>query len=424
MGKNIGLRFSVLTALLLLSLCPFKAWALIPDVPTYVGKYRLKLVTSPSEISANKYYVFLQQSTKDGNLYAMNQKFRSTSSTSPNKLLCDNITTNPEKLDDDNLFVITYVKSSKVYRFAAKNKTTTYYIGNDNDFKTVTTASEGNMWTTNTEKVEGAVVMYEKEQSRFLGYSPHYNYYGIFNYSSFDDILYSYALIYEAEECLEQVGTITVGTKEGYGTYYSDNAYVMPNGLCGYAVTEANNTSETLTISPVYPAGSTVPAQTALLVKGEQGSYAAFAPITTEAAAQSPKSASASNLLYGTSTDAITTAPTEEAYYFYKLYYLNSVDGKNSNLGFYWGQESGGPFTNAANKAYMAIKQSEALQIVGFALPYQSVTGMNSLTTEPDSRLNDGKTYTLSGTLVTTGSEGKLPAGIYIRNGRKVLISK
>lgn len=424
MGKNIGLRFSVLTALLLLSLCPFKAWALIPDVPTYVGKYRLKLVTSPSEISANKYYVFLQQSTKDGNLYAMNQKFRSTSSTSPNKLLCDNITTNPEKLDDDNLFVITYVKSSKVYRFAAKNKTTTYYIGNDNDFKTVTTASEGNMWTTNTEKVEGAVVMYEKEQSRFLGYSPHYNYYGIFNYSSFDDILYSYALIYEAEECLEQVGTITVGTKEGYGTFYADNAYVMPNGLCGYAVTEANNTSETLTISPVYPAGSTVPAQTALLVKGEQGSYAAFEPITTEAAAQSPKSANASNLLYGTSTDAITTAPTEEAYYFYKLYYLNSVDGENSNLGFYWGQESGGPFTNAANKAYMAIKQSEALQIVGFALPYQSVAGMNSLTTEPDARLNDGKTYTLSGTLVTTDSEGKLPAGIYIRNGRKVLISK
>ncbi|MCI5507427.1 MAG: hypothetical protein MR401_01080 [Bacteroidales bacterium] len=424
MGKNIGLRFSVLTALLLLSLCPFKAWALIPDVPTYVGKYRLKLVTSPSEISENKYYVFLQQSTKDGNLYAMNQKFRSTSSTSPNKLLCDNITTNPEKLDDDNLFVITYVKSSKVYRFAAKNKTTTYYIGNDNDFKTVTTASEGNMWTTNTEKVEGAVVMYEKEQSRFLGYSPHYNYYGIFNYSSFDDILYSYALIYEAEECREQVGTIVVGTKEGYGTFYADNAYVMPNGLCGYAVTEANNTSETLTISPVYPAGSTVPAQTALLVKGEQGNYAAFAPITTEAAAQSPKSASASNLLYGTSTDAITTAPTEEAYYFYKLYYLSSVDGKNSNLGFYWGQDSGGPFTNAANKAYMAIKQSEALQIVGFALPYQSVAGMNSLTTEPDARLNDGKTYTLSGTLVTTGSEGKLPAGIYIRNGRKVLISK
>ena len=239
-----------------------------------------------------------------------------------------------------------------------------------------------------------------------------------------DDTNYSCALIYEAEECSEQVGTIVVGTKEGYGTFYADNAYVMPNGLCGYAVTEANNTSETLTISPVYSAGSTVPAQTALLVKGEQGSYAAFAPITTEAAAQSQKSASASNLLYGTSTDAITTAPTEEAYYFYKLYYLNSVDGENSNLGFYWGQEAGRPFTNAANKAYMAIKQSEALQIVGFALPYQSVAGMNSLTTEPDSRLNDGKTYTLSGTLVTTDSEGKLPTGIYIRNGRKVLISK
>ena len=414
--------FSFLTVLLLLSLCPFKVWALIPEVPTYVGKYRLKLVTSESEISANKSYVILQQSTKDGNLYAMTQTFRTTGA---KKLLCDNLTTNPEKLDEDNLFVISYYSSKKAYLLAAKNNSTTYYyIGDSNDFKKVTYKSDGAVWTFNTEKVPGAVVLYDKKQENILGYSIYDNYYSLYSPTSMDDTKYSCALIYEAEECREQVGTIVVGTKEGYGTFYADNAYVMPNGLCGYAVTEANNTSETLTISPVYPAGSTVPAQTALLVKGEQGSYAAFAPITTEAAAQSPKSASASNLLYGTSTDAITTAPTEEAYYFYKLYYLNSVDGENSNLGFYWGQESGGPFTNAANKAYMAIKQSEALQIVGFALPYQSVTGMNSLTTEPDARLNDGKTYTLSGTLVTTGSEGKLPAGIYIRNGRKVLISK
>ena len=422
MRKNIRHHFAFLTALLLLSLIPFKAWALIPEVPTYVGKYRLKLVTSKSEISADKYYVILQQSTKDGNLYAMNQTFRTTGA---KKLLCDNLTTNPEKLDEDNLFVISYYSSKKAYLLAAKNApTTTYYIGDTNNFKTVKYKSDGAVWTFNTEKVPGAVVLYEKKQENILGYSIIDNYYSLYSPTSMDDTKYSCALIYEAEECREQVGTIVVGTKEGYGTFFTDNAYVMPNGLCGYAVTEANNTSETLTISPVYPAGSTVPAQTALLVKGEQGSYAAFAPITTEAAAQSPKSASASNLLYGTSTDAITTAPTEEAYYFYKLYYLSSVDGKNSNLGFYWGQESGGPFTNAANKAYMAIKQSEALQIVGFALPYQSVAGMNSLTTEPDARLNDGKTYTLSGTLVTTDSEGKLPAGIYIRNGRKVLISK
>ena len=422
MRKNIRHHFAFLTALLLLSLIPFKAWALIPDVPTYVGKYRLKLVTSKSEISADKYYVILQQSTKDGNLYAMNQTFRTTGA---KKLLCDNLTTNPEKLDEDNLFVISYYSTNKAYLLAAKNApTTTYYIGDTNNFKTVKYKSDGAVWTFNTEKVPGAVVLYEKKQENILGYSIIDNYYSLYSPTSMDDTKYSCALIYEAEECREQVGTIVVGTKEGYGTFFTDNAYVMPNGLCGYAVTEANNTSETLTISPVYPAGSTVPAQTALLVKGEQGSYAAFAPITTEAAAQSPKSASASNLLYGTSTDAITTAPTEEAYYFYKLYYLSSVDGKNSNLGFYWGQESGGPFTNAANKAYMAIKQSEALQIVGFALPYQSVAGMNSLTTEPDARLNDGKTYTLSGTLVTTDSEGKLPAGIYIRNGRKVLISK
>ena len=422
MGKNIGLRFSVLTALLLLSLCPFKAWALIPEVPTYVGKYRLKLVTSESEISADKNYVILQQSTKDGNLYAMSQTFRTTGA---KKLLCDNLTTNPEKLDEDNLFVISYYSSNKAYLLAAKNKPTTYYIGKSNNFTTVTDKSDGAVWTFNTGKVPGAVVLYDKKQEKILGYSIIDNYYGLYSPTSFNDTDYSCALIYEAEECRKQVGTIVVGTKEGYGTFYADNAYVMPNGLCGYVVTEANNTSETLTISPVYPAGSTVPAQTALLVKGAQGTYAAFAPPSAEAAARVAKSASASNLLYGTATDATTVAPTSDAdYYFYKLYYLNSVDGENSKLGFYWGQEAGGPFTNAANKAYMAIKQSDALQIVGFALPYQGITGMSSITAEPETRLNDGKTYTLSGTLVTNHGEGKLPAGIYIRNGRKVLISK
>ena len=413
---------SFLTVLLLLSLCPFKAWALIPEVPTYVGKYRLKLVTSESEISADKNYVILQQSTKDGNLYAMSQTFRTTGA---KKLLCDNLTTNPEKLDEDNLFVISYYSTNKAYLLAAKNNSTTYYIGNTYNFKTVTYKSDGAVWTFNTEKVPGAVVLYDKKQEKILGYSIIDNYYGLYNHTSFNDIDYSCALIYEAEECREQVGTIVVGTKEGYGTFYADNAYVMPNGLCGYVVTEANNTSETLTISPVYPAGSTVPAQTALLVKGAQGTYAAFAPPSAEAAARVAKSASASNLLYGTATDATTVAPTSDAdYYFYKLYYLNSVDGENSKLGFYWGQEAGGPFTNAANKAYMAIKQSDALQIVGFALPYQGITGMSSITAEPETRLNDGKTYTLSGTLVTNHGEGKLPAGIYIRNGRKVLISK
>ena len=231
---------SFLTVLLLLSLCPFKAWALIPEVPTYVGKYRLKLVTSKSEISADKYYVILQQSTKDGNLYAMNQTFRTTGA---KKLLCDNLTTNPEKLDEDNLFVISSYSSKKAYLLAAKNKPNTYYIGDTNNFKTVTYKSDGAVWTFNTEKVPGAVVLYDKKQENILGYSIINNYYSLYNPTSFNDTDYSCALIYEVEVCREQVGTIVVGTKEGYGTFYADNAYVMPNGLCGYTVTEANNTS-------------------------------------------------------------------------------------------------------------------------------------------------------------------------------------
>ena len=157
---------SFLTVLLLLSLCPFKAWALIPEVPTYVGKYRLKLVTPKSKISADKYYVILQQSTKDGNLYAMNQTFRTTSA---KKLLCDNLTTNPEKLDEDNLFVISYYATNKAYLLAAKNNPTTYYIGKINNFKTVPKKSDGAVWTFNTEKVPGAVVLYDKKQEYILG---------------------------------------------------------------------------------------------------------------------------------------------------------------------------------------------------------------------------------------------------------------
>ena len=106
----------------------------------------------------------------------MNQTFRTTGA---QKLLCDNLTTNPEKLDEDNLFVISYYSSKKAYLLAAKNNPTTYYIGNTTNFKTVTYKSDGAVWTFNTEKVPGAVVLYDKKQENILGYSIIDNYYSL-----------------------------------------------------------------------------------------------------------------------------------------------------------------------------------------------------------------------------------------------------
>ncbi|MDY5767557.1 MAG: glycoside hydrolase family 95 protein, partial [Alloprevotella sp.] len=72
-------------------------------------------------------------------------------------------------------------------------------------------------------------------------------------------------------------GAIEIRTEEGYGTFYSNRAFTMPEGVSGAVVTGSSATNEEgislLNLNYDYQPGNLVPARTALLVKGARGNY-------------------------------------------------------------------------------------------------------------------------------------------------------
>ena len=204
----------------------------------------------------------------------------------------------------------------------------------------------------------------------------------------------------------EKINSFNI-TKAGYATYYTSDAYAMPTGVTGYTIT-ANNGSE-LTMKEAYTEGETVPAQTALVLKGEAGKYS-FLPTT------STEITPAENKLHGSDEAAETHVEGTNVKY-YKL----SYDSKGANLGFYWGAENGAAFTNGAHKAYLALDGTTLLsQKQGFSF----ADLMNGLTTSINqaNAANAAKQsiFDINGRRVNSWNGAA--KGIYIVNGQKVLV--
>lgn len=243
---------------------------------------------------------------------------------------------------------------------------------------------------------------------------------------------YGTAYIYEYTP-LTKVGDLKIQTTEGYATYFIDKAFVMPKGLKGAIVNAANPSSGELTIVWNYKEGDLVPANTALLLRGTYGeTYTFYAPDESDAETQTAKALSAGNdnLLRGSVTEETTSAPNGESdskYLFYKMYYMTTINGDNSEndakktLGFYWGAENGGTFKNAANHSYLALPNTTATNhIQGFAFESGYTTGIKQITNDVVNSKNGSKTiYNLNGKQVP---DGNLQRGIYIINGNKILI--
>ncbi len=198
-------------------------------------------------------------------------------------------------------------------------------------------------------------------------------------------------------------GSVTIATTEGFGTLYSDKAVVIPEGLTATTVKAAAD--DQLTMDWKYAAGNTVPANTGLLVKGENGTTYDF--ITTDNAV----TLSTTNLLSGSVAEAQTTGAAGSK--FYKLTY-SEVAGEQV-LGFFWGAPEGAAFTNAAGKAYLVIPAGSEAN--GFRLDGSAITGINNV--ELDCAAD--KIYTISGVAVSA-KKGNLPAGLYIVNGKKQIV--
>lgn len=201
-----------------------------------------------------------------------------------------------------------------------------------------------------------------------------------------------------------KTGSFTI-TPARYGTYYTEDAFIMPEGVTGYTITDKNG--ESLTLNAAYPANEVVPAKTALLLKATE------TPATnkdfTYTIVNSDKVAPEGNLLHG-SVEA-TKTQVEGATAYYKL-----AKGEEG-IGFYWANENGGAFINGANKAYLAVTTGSLSQMRGFSFESMT-TGINNVVANTNNSKN-AVIYDLNGRRVNSLNAAK---GVYIVNGKKVIV--
>lgn len=201
----------------------------------------------------------------------------------------------------------------------------------------------------------------------------------------------------------DALAKMEVATAEGYSTFYNTYAVQVPAGVqCGIVTGVENGV---MTIDYKYTEGMYIPANTPVIVKAEGIKTYPLAISTSDA--QAPTT----NLLKGATEDGKFTAETN--YYYYKLAY-DDFNNK-TDLGFYWGAAEGGAFKMKAGKAYLAVKQDVAQGAQKFNLE-GNATGIEAV-----EQANEANrvVYTLDGRRVMNE---KLAKGLYIINGKKVLV--
>ncbi len=203
-------------------------------------------------------------------------------------------------------------------------------------------------------------------------------------------------------------GEFAIGA-DGYTTYYTDKAFVMPEGVEGGIVTATAEDGK-LTIDYRYVGGSVVPAKTALLLKGATGKYA-YGMTTSEDAAP------ADNLLHG--ADAVDADGKTFVAGTDVKYYILSKNKEGNKIGFYWAAENGAPVQYQGNKAFLAVDYaSGAKHFTMFSLDGDDTTGIEIVNT---GAVSHGRIYTLQGVCVGNNAD-ILPKGVYIVGGKKIIV--
>ena len=198
------------------------------------------------------------------------------------------------------------------------------------------------------------------------------------------------------------VGTITIATPEGFGTYYNSNSYILPEGLTAFGYKEAN-TDGTLVKTDEFTGGDVVPANVALVVKGNTGDYECYA--TDQVATKTLEG----NLLKG-----VAKATTVEKAEGIKRYVLTTVNGV---LGFY--RTKSGNIKVPANRAYLELTEAQAQAVSFFQLDGETTGIENATATTKEA---PKAIYTLSGVRLKATTTKGLPAGAYVVNGKVVIV--
>ncbi len=247
---------------------------------------------------------------------------------------------------------------------------------------------DGDTWTVEPQ-ADGTVKITNVLREKFIQYSTEHESYG------------AYTDEQGIKPSLYVKNSIEVN-EDGYATAYSDNAVILPEGLQAAVITGVADGK--LTIDYRYNNGDVIPAGTAVLVKGEAGAH-------DYNLATSDEQAVAGNLLCGAASDVTTEGDG-------CLFYMLSHDAEGENLGFYWAAEDGAAFTSKAGKAYLALPQAASAGVTGYALDGTPV-GIDQATTDTQA---PAAIYTVDGRRVEKTNVNDLPRGLYIVNGKKVII--
>lgn len=200
-------------------------------------------------------------------------------------------------------------------------------------------------------------------------------------------------------------GSFTI-TSAQYGTYYTEDAFIMPEGVTGYTITDKNG--ESLALNPAYPANKVVPAKTALLLKADE--KPAASKDFTYTIVNSDEVAPAGNLLHGSVEEDIIEVEGAKAYY--KL-----ANDPKYGLGFYWAEKDGGICINNPHKAILVVMSETLSQMRGFSFESMT-TNINNVVANTNNSKN-AVIYDLNGRRVNSLNAAK---GVYIVNGKKVIV--
>ena len=215
----------------------------------------------------------------------------------------------------------------------------------------------------------------------------------------------------------------------GYATAYTAFPYVMPASANGYIVTETAE-GETIKAKQKYPAGAEVPANVPLLIKNAEAGVMLNPVVLGKTVEAYPYAEE--NLLHGTrlesdgvTTDVDGTGKKTGDYYYYKLSYKLD-DAKNpvaDSYGFYRGKADGSAFAMKNTlTAYLALPKSSGLvNNLRISIDNEDGPATSIQTNRIPADNMPQSVYTLSGVRVNAAGN-RLPKGIYIVNGKKVVI--
>ena len=186
-----------------------------------------------------------------------------------------------------------------------------------------------------------------------------------------------------------------------YGTYSNSKAFIVPADLTVYEVSVIGGEM----LLEAYDTKDIVPANTGVLVAGDAGDHNVV--LSTGGTSK----LGADNMLRATGT-GIDAAAMSEADANCKFYRLTMHEG--TQIGFFWGAEDGDAFAVAANKAYLAVPNTEAGAVKGFRFG-ENTDAISEIMSNGENEKTSA-IYDLSGRRVV-----KPTKGLYIVNGKKVV---